>query len=193
MQIFDEIKACGVQDVLFISIDDVSGLEYDTKSILPNVAVKRCIGHRVINSFKYSSRKQYKDFTDDLKGIYGAINLQMARENFEVFKVQWREYPSAINIWDMNLMHVEQLFNYGSAVRQVMYTTNSIAATNSSLIKVTKKSAFQSYDSVYRAFYLRIQELTKKWTKPIHNWSTVVNQLLIHDEFRAILSKYTEY
>ena len=168
MQIFDEIKACWVQDVLFISIDDVSGLEYDTKSILPTVAVKRCIGHWVINSFKYSSRKQYKDFTDDLKGIYGAINLQMARENFEVFKVQWREYPSAINIWDINLMHVEQLFNYGSAVRQVMYTTNSIAATNSSLIKVTKKSAFQSYDSVY-------------------------NQLLIHDEFRAILSKYTEY
>ena len=79
MQIFDEIKACGVQDVLFISIDDVSGLEYGTKSILPNVAVKRCIVHRVINLLKYSSRKQYKDFTDDLKGIYGAINLQMAR------------------------------------------------------------------------------------------------------------------
>ncbi len=29
-------------------------------------------------------------------------------------------------------MHVEQLFNHGSAVRKVMYTTNSIESVNSS-------------------------------------------------------------
>ena len=36
-------------------------------------------------------------------------------------------------------MHVEQLFNYGSAVRKVMYTTNSIESVNSSFEFYIKK------------------------------------------------------
>ena len=37
MQIFDEIKARGVEDVFFISMDGVSGLEDGAKAIFPNV------------------------------------------------------------------------------------------------------------------------------------------------------------
>lgn len=33
MQIFDEIKARGVEDILFVGMDDVSGLEEEVKSI----------------------------------------------------------------------------------------------------------------------------------------------------------------
>ena len=39
MQIFDEIKARGVEDVLFISMDGVSGLEEGAKAIFPEVVV----------------------------------------------------------------------------------------------------------------------------------------------------------
>lgn len=48
----------------------------------------------------------------------------------------------AVDVWTRNWKHVEQLFNYGSAVRKVMYTTNAIEAINSSLRKVTKKAHF---------------------------------------------------
>ena len=43
MQIFDEIKSRGVEDVLFISMDGVSGLEEGAKSIFKDVVVQRCI------------------------------------------------------------------------------------------------------------------------------------------------------
>lgn len=46
-------------------------------------------------------------------------------------------------MWIRNWVHVEQLFNYGNAVRKVMYTTNAIEAVNSSFRKVTKKSWFR--------------------------------------------------
>ena len=48
MQIFDEIKSRGVEDIFFISMDGVSGLEGGSKAIFPNVVVQRgCneIGH----------------------------------------------------------------------------------------------------------------------------------------------------
>ncbi|MBQ9536627.1 MAG: transposase [Desulfovibrionaceae bacterium] len=85
------------------------------------------------------------------------MNLQTVKENFEVFKVKLCEYKPAINIWENNWRHVKQLFHYGSTVRKGMYITNSIAATNSSLRKVIKKGAFQGYETVYRAFYLKFK------------------------------------
>ena len=50
MQIFDEIKARGVEDVLFISMDGVSGLEEGARSIFKDVVVQRCIVHLIRNS-----------------------------------------------------------------------------------------------------------------------------------------------
>ena len=44
-----------------------------------------------------------------------------------------------------------------------MYTTNAIESGNSSFRKVTKKGAFPNEDAVFKIFYLRIQELYKKW------------------------------
>lgn len=42
-----------------------------------------------------------------------------------------------------NWQHVAQLFDYGSAVRKILYTTNAVESVNSSLRKVTKKEPFQ--------------------------------------------------
>ena len=50
MQIFDEIKARGVQKVGFICMDGLSGLEDGAKAIFPNVVVQRCIVHLIRNS-----------------------------------------------------------------------------------------------------------------------------------------------
>ena len=69
--------------------------------------------------------------------------------------------PRSSDVWVRNWSHVEQLFNYGSAVRKVMYTTNAIEAVNSSFRKVTKKGSFPSEDAVRKALYLRITELYK--------------------------------
>ena len=72
MQIFDELKARGVEDVLFISMDGVSGLEDGAKSIFKDVVVQRCIVHLIRNSIKYVPSKDYKAFTAQLKKVYGA-------------------------------------------------------------------------------------------------------------------------
>ena len=50
MQIFDELKGRGVEDVLFISMDGVSGLEEGARSIFKDVVVQRCIVHLIRNS-----------------------------------------------------------------------------------------------------------------------------------------------
>lgn len=191
MQIFDEIKARGVEDVLFISMDGVSGLEEGARSIFKDAVVQRCIVHMIRNSVKYVPSKDYKRFTAQLKKVYGAASLKAAEAEFERFKQSWSQYPGAVDVWVRNWQHVEQLYNYGSAVRKVMYTTNAIEAVNSSFRKVTKKGSFPGEDAVRKALYLRITELYKKWNgRPVPNWAMVRNQLSMDEKIQARIMKY---
>ncbi len=86
------------------------------------------------------------------------------------------------------------LFNYGSAVRKIMYTTNAIESVNSSFRKVTKKGVFPSENAVIKALYLRITELYKKWNgKKVANWAMVINQLTMDANIHSKILKYEKY
>lgn len=191
MQIFDEIKNRGVEDILFISMDGVSGLEEGAKAIFKDVVVQRCIVHLIRNSIKYIPSKDYKAFTASLKKIYGAPSLKAAQAEFEKFKQTWSQYPGAIDVWVRNFSHVEQLFDYGSAIRKVMYTTNAVESINSSFRKVTKKGAFPNENALLKLLYLRITELYRKWKdRPVSNWAMVRNQLAINTKMQERIRKY---
>ena len=164
MQIFDELKTRGVEDVLFISMDGVSGLEDGAKSIFKDVVVQRCIVHLIRNSIKYVPSKDYKVFTAQLKKIYGAPSLKAAEAEFERFKQAWSGYPGAVDVWVRNWQHVAQLFNYGSAVRKVMYTTNAIESVNSSFRKVTKKEPSRAKMLFSSSFICVLPNCTKNGT-----------------------------
>ncbi|WP_394235224.1 IS256 family transposase [Niallia oryzisoli] len=191
MQIFDEIKARGVEDIFFISMDGVSGLEEGARSIFPNVIVQRCIVHLIRNSIKYVPSKDYKAFTASLRKVYGAQSLKACQSALEAFKQQWSTYPGAIDVWVRNFEHVEQLYDYGSAVRKIMYTTNAVESIHSSFRKVTKKGAFPNENALFKVLYLRVKELEKKWEGGhIQNWSLAMNQLLIDDRLKERVLKY---
>ena len=193
MQIFDEIKSRGVEDIFFISMDGVSGLEEGAHAIFPDVIVQRCIVHLIRNSIKYVPSKDYKAFTKALKKVYGAPSLKACLSAFESFKQQWAAYPGAIDVWIRNFNHVEQLFDYGSAIRKVMYTTNAVESIHSSFRKVTKKGAFPNENALLKVLFLRIKELESKWEGGhIQNWAMVMNQLLIHDDLKDRVLKYLE-
>ena len=85
MQIFDEIKNRGVEDVLFLSMDGVSGLEEGAKAIFPNVTVQRCIVYLIRNSIKYVQNKDYKRFTAHLKKVLWGSQSESGRIRIRAF------------------------------------------------------------------------------------------------------------
>jgi len=194
MKIFDELKTRGVEDVFFMAMDGISGLEDGAKSIFPSMTVQRCIVHLVRNSLKYVPSKDYKNFCRDLKKIYGAPSLKAAQASFESFKQTWALYPAAIAVWANNFTHVEQLFDFSSAIRKIMYTTNAIESIHASFRKVTNKGAFPNEQALLKLLYLRISELERKWHNGhIRNWSLVLNQLMMHDFYAERIQKYSMY
>ncbi len=192
--IFDELKKRGVEDVAFISMDGLPGLEDATKTVFPKAVVQRCIVHLVRNSIKYIPAKKYKAFTTDLKRIYQAANKKVALLEFEKFKERWADYPGAVKVWESNFRHVEQLFNYTEAIRKIMYTTNTIESVNSSFRKVTKKGTFPDETAVFKVLYLRVMELYERWQdKSYPNWPIIRNQLILIDDLGERIAYYEKF
>lgn len=192
MNLFDSLKVRGVQDILFLSMDGVSGLEDGLKSVFPETTVQRCIVHLIRNSLKYVSHNDYKAFTASIKAAYSAATLQECQRRFDEFVGQWRDkYPGAVRVWEEHRIHVEQLFNYTSAIRKVMYTTNPIESVNSSLRKVTKKGCFENETALQKVFYLRIRELNQTWSvKALLGWVAVRNQLAMYEPLLSRIRKH---
>jgi transposase-like protein len=180
LNIFEELKQRGVQNVSFLSADGLKGVEEAAKTAFgTDLTFQRCIVHLIRNSLKYVPSKHFKAFCAGLKAIYSATSLDAAKAAFEALKADWGEnYPGAVKIWSENFKFVEQLFEFPATIRKVIYTTNAIESLNSALRKVTNgKGALPSDDALMKLLYLRIDNLMKKWIKPIANWAVIRGQL----------------
>lgn len=83
MQMFDELKVRGVEEVFFISMDGISVLEEGAKTIFPSVIVQRCIVHLVRNELRYIPSKEYKEVCRNIKKFYGAPSLYATQAAFD--------------------------------------------------------------------------------------------------------------
>lgn len=179
MMIFDELKVRGVERLLFVCIDGLKGLEEGIHAIYPKAHVQRCMVHLVRNSVKYIPTKHYKAFCRDARAIYAEASFAESSEALTALTEHWGvDYPSAVRVWSENFEQIERLFTLPSAIRKMIYTTNMIEGVNSSLRKVTRgKAAFPNDASVLNALFLRVLDITKKWTMPVANWPLVLGQI----------------
>lgn len=192
LQILEEIKRRGTEDILFISLDGLPGLEEAIQVVYPQVNLQRCIVHLMRNSTRYIPRKDWVNFAKDIKSVYKAVSLDEASELFREFKNKWSKYGAAVAVWEKNWSSIENLFIYPSDIRKIIYTTNTIESYHNQLRKVTtRKGAFPNENALFKLLYLRIVEIQKAWYRPVQNWSKVLNQLVLLFEDRV--TKHLKY
>lgn len=181
MTVLNDLKNRGVKDILIACMDGLTGFPEAVRAIYPNTRVQLCIVHMIRNSTRFVSYKDLKAVCKDLKEIYGASNEEAAIEALEAFGDKWdSKYPMIKKSWESKWNDLCAIFEYPEEIRKVIYTTNSIESLNFSLRKVTKnRAAFPNDESVYKIMYLAIKNIEQRWTLPIRNWSSIINQLTI--------------
>jgi transposase-like protein len=181
LNVLTDIKSRGVKDILIASTDNLAGIRQAIKSAFPNTITQLCVVHQIRNSCKYVVWKDRKKFIADLKLVYGAINRDMAYEALDDFAKKWEhKYAYALKSWRDNWDELTAYFDYPQEIRKIMYTTNAIESLNSSIRKYTKtKTVFPDDHAVLKAVYLAVANIEKKWTFPVRDWGSVINQLII--------------
>lgn len=189
LSVLNTLKNRGVQDVLILCADGLTGMKEAIATAFPKTEYQRCIVHQIRNTMKYVSYKDRKAFCADLKSIYGATNEEKARLNLDKVTTKWSEkYPNSMKSWQQNWDVICPIFKFSMEVRKVIYTTNAIESLNATYRKLNRqRSVFPSDLSLLKALYLSTFEATKKWTMPIRNWGQVYGELSIMYEDRLPL------
>lgn len=179
--VLNSLKNRGVQDILILCSDGLTGLKEAIQAAYPNTEHQRCIVHMVRNSLKYVANKDMKAFAKDLKTIYTAADEKSALKRLEEVTKKWEPaYPHAMNRWKDNWDVISPIFKFSMEVRKAFYTTNAIESLNSCYRRLNKqRSVFPSSQALMKALYLATFEVTKKWTMPIRNWGRVRGELAI--------------
>jgi transposase-like protein len=182
LQVLTQLQQRGVQDILIACIDNLRGFAEAIETIFPNTEVQLCIVHQIRNSLKYVGSKHQKEFMRDLKPVYQAPDGQSARMKLEALKEKWGKlYPIVIESWENNWERLTCYFQYPTAIRRIIYTTNTVEGYHRQIRKVTKtKGAFTSDNALLKQLYLAIENITDKWTSPLQNWSQTFSQLGIY-------------
>lgn len=190
LQIVTELKNRGVKEIFIACVDGLKGFPEAIETIYPQTQVQLCLVHMVRHSLKYVSWKQRKEVVSDLKTIYTAATEQQASVNLEEFSRKWDGvYPSISMSWRNNWERIIPFFGYPPEIRKVIYTTNAIESLNMSLRKVTKnRGSFPNDESVFKLMYLALRNIAKKWTMPLRDWRSALNQFAILFEERMPLA-----
>ncbi len=186
LQVVTELKNRGVKDIFIACVDGLKGFPEAIETVFPDTQVQICIVHMVRHSLNYVSWKQRKEVATDLKTIYQAPTVEEAEFNLEQFEEKWNaSHPTIGKSWRRNWERITPLFSYPPDIRKAIYTTNAIESVNMSLRKVTKnRGSFPNDESMIKLLYLALQNISKKWTMPIRNWRSALNQFSIMFEER---------
>ena len=180
--VLNEIKNRGVEDIMIVSVDGLTGFGEAIGEVFPKAEIQRCIVHQIRYTAKFVNYKDLKPFVKDLKAIYQAPSEDSALSGLEELEEKWgKKYPSSVSSWRNNWPQLSTFLKYPEEIRKIIYTTNSIENFNRGLRKVTKvKSIFPSDDALFKSIYLAMIDITKKWTGAPWNWGQTLNQLCIY-------------
>jgi transposase-like protein len=179
--VLNEIRNRGTEDILIARMDGLSGFPDAVRAVFPQTRIQRCIVHMVRDSTKFVSYKDLKEVCAGLKAVYRAPGEEAGRAALEEFGKNWRaKYPLVYQSWDAAWPDLCEFFKYPQEIRRAVYTANAIEPLNCQLRKVTRnRSALMSDGAIYKIMYLALRNAAKKWTMPIKDWGTALNQFAV--------------
>jgi transposase-like protein len=167
LRVLTELKNRGIQDILFVCCDGLSGITQAIEAAFPKAIVQTCIVHMIRASLRYVTNNDRAKVVGRLREVYGADTEDAALHALTAIDKEWGErYPGVAKLWRSRWREVTPFLGYPKPIRRMLYTTNAIESLNFQLRKVLRpKGHFPTEDSVLKVLYLAIQRAKMKWKR----------------------------
>ncbi len=86
LNILNELKNRGVQDILIMSVDNLKGFSEAISSVFSRTEIQKCIVHQIRNSIRHISYKDVREFASELKEMYNAPTLEQAENRLDALE-----------------------------------------------------------------------------------------------------------
>jgi putative transposase len=180
LHVLTELKSRGVEDILFVCCDGLSGFPQAIEAAFPRTIVQTCIVHLIRSSLRYVPWGDRRALIADLKTIYGANTELEAETALVSVEKKWsKRYPSMTKQWRNRWQEIVPFLAFSPEIRKILYTTNAVESLNSQLRKVLRpKGSFPNDDAVFKLLYLALAKAKHKWSRPVA-WTQALAHLAI--------------
>ena len=167
-EILQDLKDRGLEEVLLVVTDGLSGIHDSIHSVYPNAEFQQCCVHVSRNIAHKVRIKDRKEICDDFKTIYQASSKEEASEQVAFMVEKWRkQYPRVVKLI-MNTA-ILTFYNFPPSIRRTIYSTNLIEGFNKQLKKYTKrKEQFPNEESLERFLVSQFNEYNQKFLGRVH-------------------------
>lgn len=180
LKVLNDLKARGVQDILLVCGDGLTGLPEAVHSVFPATDVQLCVVHQIRNATKFVSYKDRKAFCASMRPIYTAPTIEAAALALDQFERTWgQRYPMSVASWRNHWDGLTAFFQYPVELRRIVYTTNAIESLHSQMRKnISSRKVFPTDESVIKILFLNIRNFSNRWSRR-QGWDIVMNQLAV--------------
>ncbi len=178
LKVFNDLKARGIQDILILCGDGLTGLPDAVTSAFPAADVQLCVVHQVRNVTQFVSYKDRKPFCASMRPIYTAPTIEAAELALDQFDQAWgTRYPMSVASWRTHWVGLTAFFKYPVELRKIVYTTNAIESLHSQMRKnISNRKMFPNDEAVIKILFLNIRNFSNRWSRR-QGWDIVMNQL----------------
>lgn len=185
LNILNELRNRGIQDILFICADGLSGLDKALEAAFPQAVFQTCVVHMIRAALRYVTWADRRQLAAELRPLYTADTAEHAKLQLEALEEKYgKKYPSFARTFRNRWEQFVPFLAYPPEVRRMLYTTNIVESLNSQLRKALKnRGPFPNDDAVFKLFFLAIRNAKMHW-KADRNWCRIIAQLEIFFEGR---------
>lgn len=178
--VLEDLKRRGVEDILVICTDNLTGFSEVIQEVFPLSIVQKCIVHQVRNSLRYVDEKDRKKIASDLRKIYTCSTLERAQTAQEAFSVKWADkYSYIAKQWQDNWGELMAFMDFPKEMRRMIYTTNPVEALHRIIRKLVKaKAAWVSDTALIKQIYLAVMHNEKSWRRRARGWTSIQRDLM---------------
>ncbi|EME3570716.1 IS256 family transposase [Enterococcus faecium] len=167
-EILQDLKDRGLEEVLLVVTDGLSGINDSIHSIYPNAQFQQCCVHisrNIAHKVRVSDRQEV---CNDFKLVYQAASKEEAMNQISFMIDKWKkQYPRVVKL----LMNpaILTFYNFPPSIRRNIYSTNLIEGFNKQLKKYTKrKEQFPNEESLERFLVSQFNNYNQKFLCRIH-------------------------
>ncbi len=175
-----QLKQRGLQDVLYICSDGLSGLREVISDTFPMANIQRCVVHKIRNTFRLLDDKDSRQVLSQLKEVYHAVNEAEASRKLDDFGRFWKgKYDLVVDLWRKDWDDLMGCMNLSIALRKLIYTTNAIENLNREIRRITKtKGGWVSDRALLIQLFLALDRKKSSWNKKVHGWNAIRRELI---------------
>lgn len=180
LEVFNDLKDRGLQKILYISSDGLTGIKNAILDEFPSSIYQRCVVHIDRNLYSYAKKDIKKNVMIDFKSIYTSSSLEEAKLKSEEFLQKYSKEKTLIKHASEYINEILSLFNLPVNIRKYIYTNNIVESVNSKIKRgFYGRGALPNVESAINIIYLNLADLEKKWSKnKVPNWDAIYNELV---------------